>query len=177
MGLAPTTSTTLMLALGDALAVALMERKGFSTDQYRDRHPGGSLGRQLVRVSDIMHSGAEIPLVKPTTPMPEVMITMTARRYGFAGVVGVIDDKGELAGIITDGDVRRHLDDELLHRKAQDVMTKNPKTITPDSLVAEALAFMNEANITSLFVLDAAQSGRKPVGLLHIHDCLRAGLR
>ena len=177
MGLAPTTSTTLMLALGDALAVALMERKGFSTDQYRDRHPGGSLGRQLVRVSDIMHSGAEIPLVKPTTPMPEVMITMTARRCGFAGVVGVIDDKGELAGIITDGDVRRHLDDELLHRKAQDVMTKNPKTITPDSLVAEALAFMNEANITSLFVLDAAQSGRKPVGLLHIHDCLRAGLR
>jgi arabinose-5-phosphate isomerase len=177
MGLAPTTSTTLMLALGDALAVALMERKGFSTDQYRDRHPGGSLGRQLVRVSDIMHVDAEIPLVKPATPMPEVMITMTARRYGFAGVVGVVDDKGELVGIITDGDLRRHLDDELLHRKAQDVMTKNPKTIAPDSLVAEALAFMNEANITSLFVLDAAQSGRKPIGLLHIHDCLRAGLR
>ncbi len=177
MGLAPTTSTTLMLALGDALAVALMERKGFSTDQYRDRHPGGSLGRQLIRVSDIMHTGAEIPLVKPGTPMPEVMITMTARRYGFAGVVGVVDGNGELVGIITDGDVRRHLDDELLHRKAESVMTKNPKTIAPDILVAEALSLMNEANITSLFVLDPEQNGRKPVGLLHIHDCLRAGLR
>jgi arabinose-5-phosphate isomerase len=177
MGLAPTTSTTLMLALGDALAVALMERKGFSTDQYRDRHPGGALGRKLIRVSDIMHVGEEMPLVKPDAAMPEVLIAMTSRRFGFAGVVGVVDGDDALTGIITDGDLRRHMNGDLLSRKARDVMTKNPKTIAPDVLAAEALAQMNESKITSLFVIDAGRDGRRPAGLLHIHDCLHAGLR
>ena len=177
MGLAPTTSTTLMLALGDALAVALMERKGFSADQYRDRHPGGALGRKLIRVSDIMHGGEEMPLVKPDAAMRDVLIAMTSRRFGFAGVVGVVDADGALMGIITDGDLRRHMNDELLSHKARDVMTRNLKTIAPNVLAAEALALMNEAKITSLFVIDDSQDKRRPAGLLHIHDCLRAGLR
>ena len=153
MGLAPTTSTTLMLALGDALAVALMERKGFSADQYRDLHPGGALGRALIRVSDIMHSGSSLPLVSPDTAMRDVLITMTA---GGFGVAGVVDPSGALAGIITDGDLRRHMEPELLDRKAQEIMTANPKTVLPDMLAAEALAHMNNSTpkVTCLFVID-----------------------
>jgi arabinose-5-phosphate isomerase len=177
MGLAPTTSTTLMLVLGDALAVALMERKGFSTDQYRDRHPGGSLGRKLIRVADIMHAGEEMPLVKPDAAMPDVLIAMTSRQFGFAGVVGIVDGDGALMGVITDGDLRRHMNGDLLKRKAGDVMTKNPKTIAPAMLAAEALALMNESKITSLFVIESEDAPSHPIGLLHIHDCLRAGLR
>src|SRR5579872_5849302 len=120
MGLAPTTSTTVTLALGDALAVALMERKGFSADQYRDLHPGGALGRALIRVSDIMHTGSTIPLVHPDSAMRDVLITMTA---GGFGVAGVVDDAGTLTGIITDGDLRRHMNPEFLGLKAVDVMT------------------------------------------------------
>jgi arabinose-5-phosphate isomerase len=179
MGMAPTTSTTLMLALGDALAVALMERKGFSIDQYRDLHPAGALGRALIRVSDIMHKGEELPLVAPTTLLSEVVITMTSNRFGFAGVVGVVGEGGVLVGIITDGDLRRHMSSELLHRKASEVMTKNPKTVVASTLAVEALAFMNgsEQKVTSLFVVDGSEGAAKPVGFLTIHDCLRAGVQ
>jgi len=175
MGLAPTTSTTLMLVLGDALAVALMERKGFSADQYRDRHPGGSLGRKLIRVSDLMH--AEYPTASPQAPMKDVLLLMTSfGKYGFAGVVGVTEKSGSLAGIITDGDLRRHIGSNPLDQTAGEIMTKSPKTIGADTLAAEALAQMNEKRITCLFVLDEKASGKKPVGIITIHDCLRAGL-
>ncbi|HXJ03244.1 MAG TPA: KpsF/GutQ family sugar-phosphate isomerase [Micropepsaceae bacterium] len=179
MGLAPTTSTTLMLALGDALAVALMERKGFSADQYRDLHPGGSLGRALVRVSDLMHKEGEFPLVAADTPMKEILILMTSfGRFGFAGVVGIKDEDGKLIGIFTDGDLRRHIHADPLDHVARDLMTRNPKTIAAGKLAAEALAEMNERRITSLFVVaDDATGPSAPVGLIHIHDCLRAGLR
>src|SRR5665213_3055138 len=124
MGMAPTTSTTVMLVLGDALAVALMERRGFSADQYRDFHPGGSLGRSLIRVSDLMHTGDEIPLVTDTTLMQRVLIAIAEHRFG---CVGVVDKKGALIGMITDGDLRRHMGDDILNRKAAAVMTKSPK--------------------------------------------------
>jgi arabinose-5-phosphate isomerase len=172
MGLAPTTSTTMMLVLGDALAVALMERRGFNADQYRDLHPGGSLGRALIRVSDLMHAGDEMPLAREDATMREVLLVMAEKRFG---CVGIVKDDGALSGIITDGDLSRHIDgDNFLARSARQVMTKNPKIARPDQLAAEALAFMNEKKITRLFVLP--EDSRRPVGILHIHDCLRAGL-
>ena len=179
MGLAPTTSTTLTLALCDALAVALMERKGFSSDQYRDLHPAGSLGRALIRVSDLMHKEGEFPLVTADRPMKEILLHMTSfGRFGFAGVVGIKDDAGRLIGIFTDGDLRRHINANPLDHVAGDLMTKNPKTIAAGKLAAEALAEMNARRITSLFVVaDDAEGASVPVGLIHIHDCLRAGLR
>jgi arabinose-5-phosphate isomerase len=178
MGLAPTTSTTMMLALGDALAVALMERRGFSADQYRDFHPAGSLGKKLIRVSDIMHTGDELPLVTPETPMRDVVIKMTSGQYGFAGHAGVVDKKGALIGIITDGDLRRHMEPGLLDHKARDVMTANPKTVPPEMLAAAALTFMNAKppKVTHLFVVDPKAAVKKPIGFLSVHDCLRAGL-
>ena len=171
-GLAPTTSTTMMLALGDALAVALMERRGFSPDQYRDLHPGGSLGRALIRVADLMHVGEEIPLVREETGMHDVLLAMASGRLG---CVGVVDGKGGLIGIVTDGDVRRHAE-ELGSSTAAAVMTRNPKIARPGQLAVEALALMTENKITQLFVLDATDKGRRPLGVLHVHDCLRAGL-
>lgn len=174
MGLAPTTSTTLMLVLGDALAVALMERRGFSADQYRELHPGGSLGRALIRVSDLMHVGAEIPLAVETDLMQQVLIVMAARRFG---CVGITSAAGGLIGVITDGDLSRHMSRGLLDNTAGEVMTRNPKIATPTQLAAEALAFMNDNKITRLFVLDPNDRTRRPVGILHIHDCLRAGLQ
>jgi arabinose-5-phosphate isomerase len=179
MGLAPTTSTTMMLVLGDALAVALMERRGFSADQYRDFHPGGSLGKKLIRVCDIMHKGEELPLVAPETLMRDVLITMTSGKYGgFTGYAGVVDKKGALVGIITDGDLRRHMEPGLLDRKARDVMTANPKTVPPEMLAASALTFMNAKppKVTHLFVVDPKADVRRPIGFLSVHDCLRAGL-
>jgi len=174
IGMAPTTSTTMMMSLGDALAVALMERKGFSADQYRDFHPGGSLGRALIRVCDLMHVGEEIPLAGQDASMREVLLVMAERRFG---CVGLVDANGGLTGIITDGDLSRHIDgDGFLSRKASDIMTRGPKITAPAELAAEALAFMNEHKITRLFVLDADDAARKPVGILHIHDCLRAGI-
>ena len=174
MGLAPTTSTTIMLALGDALAVALMERRGFSADQYRDLHPGGALGRALIRVLDIMHTD-KMPLVTPDAAMRDVLLTMTS---GGFGVAGVIDPEGSLIGIITDGDLRRHMERGMLDRHARDVMTMAPKTIAPEMLAVEALAFMNDApKVTCLFIVDPSATDRRPVGILHVHDCLRAGLR
>jgi len=181
MGLAPTTSTTMMLALGDALAVALMERRGFTTNQYREFHPGGSLGKKLIRVSDIMHTGEELPLVGLDTPIRDVVVDVMnpGKYYGFAGHAGVVDGRGRLVGIITDGDLRRHIERNLLDRKARDVMTKDPKTVPPDMLAAEALTFMNVSvpKVTHLFVVDPKDRARKPIGFLSVHDCLRAGLR
>lgn len=173
MGLAPTTSTTMMLVLGDALAVALMERKGFSADQYRDFHPGGSLGRMLIRVSDLMHTG-KLPLVGPGTPMGDVLVVMSR---GMLGCAIVVDAQGAAAGIVTHGDVGRQMTRDFLDRKAHEVMSRKPKTARPDQLAAEALGLMNEKKITQLLVLDPSDPSRKPAGILHIHDCLRAGLQ
>jgi len=170
MGLAPTTSTTMMLALGDALAVALLERKGFSSADFQIYHPGGKLGRQLMKVSDLMHQGEAVPLVAPASPMSEVLLVMTQKAFG---CVGVVDETGALIGIITDGDLRRHMDAALVGRKAEEVMTKGPLSIRAGILAAEALRVMNGKKITSLFVLDEA---KRPVGILHLHDCLRAGV-
>lgn len=174
MGLAPTTSTTLMLVLGDALAVALMERRGFTPDQYRDLHPGGSLGKALVRVCDIMHSGEDMPLVPEKAAMSEAILVMTAKRFG---CVGVINDSGGLIGIFTDGDLARRMDPELLGLKIKDVMTRAPKVIEPGQLAAQALARMNSQKITVLFVVDSGRAEGRPIGILHMHDCLRAGLQ
>jgi arabinose-5-phosphate isomerase len=171
MGLAPTTSTTMMLSLGDALAVALMERKGFSPDQYRDLHPGGSLGRALIRVSDLMHSGDAVPLAGPDTPVPHLLLTMASGRLG---CVGIVDGAGALLGIVTDGDIRRHAGEGIDKRKASDVMTRSPKVARPDQLAAEALALMTEKKITQLFVL--AENSLSPLGVIHIHDCVAAGI-
>lgn len=169
MGLAPTTSTTASLALGDALAVALLERKGFSPQDFRVLHPGGKLGSSLLRVSDLMHKGEAVPLCGLDTPMAEAILTVTAKSFG---CVGVTDEAGRLAGVITDGDLRRHMGRDLLDQTAGAVMTANPKNIRPQALAAEALAVMNQFSITGLFVVE----DERPVGILHIHDCLRAGI-
>lgn len=173
MGLAPTTSTTMMLALGDALAVGLMERKGFTRDHYRVFHPGGRLGKQLIKVKSLMHSGAEMPLVPTGTPMREALVTMAGRSFGCIGIVGKVGrDKDKLLGIITDGDLRRHIEGDLLAQKVDAVMTRKPMTIGQDLLAVEALREMNSRRITAFFVVD----GGRPVGILHMHDCVRAGI-
>jgi arabinose-5-phosphate isomerase len=174
IGMAPTTSTTLTLVLGDALAVALMERRSFSADQYRELHPGGSLGKALIRVCDLMHVGDDMPLVAEDASMQDVVLEMAKKRFG---CVGIVDAKGALAGIITDGDLARHMDRKLLDRKPAEVMTRAPKTCNSDRLGVEALAFMNEKKIWQLFVLDAKARSKKPVGILHMHDCIAAGLQ
>jgi len=166
---APTTSTTLMLALGDALAVALLERNHFSADDFKVFHPGGQLGRQLLRVADLMHAGDQLPLVGADATMAEAILVMTAKSLGCAGVVAA---DGALAGIITDGDLRRHMQGDLMAMPAALVMTRNPKTVRPGLLAAEAVNIMNAKAITSLFVVE----DRAPVGVLHVHDCLRAGV-
>ena len=170
MGLTPTTSTTMMLALGDALAVALLERRGFSTLDFQLFHPGGAIGRKLLRVGDIMHTGDAVPLAAPGAAMSEAILEMTAKSFG---CVGVCDGDGRLVGVITDGDLRRHMDDRLFARRVAEIMHPDPKTIGAAGLAAEALGMMNRFAITSLFVVDAA--GR-PTGFLHLHDCLRAGV-
>ena len=170
MGLAPTTSTTMMMALGDALALALLERRGFSEADFQRLHPGGHLGRLLLRVTDIMHAGEAMPLVPRGTAMSDAILVMTQKSFG---CVGITDGEGRLDGIVTDGDLRRHMGDALLRAKVEEVMSRRPKTIRSLALAAEALGQMNAEKITSLFVLDGA---RKPVGILHIHDCLRAGV-
>ena len=170
MGLAPTTSTTMMMALGDALAVALLERLGFSSADFRVLHPGGKLGQQLLKVADLMHKGEAVPLMRQGAAMSEAILVMSAKSFG---CVGVTDDKGKLLGIVTDGDLRRHMADNLLARPVAEVMNAHPKTIRPQALAAEAVGRMNSQSITSLFVTD--EDG-KPLGILHIHDCLRAGV-
>jgi arabinose-5-phosphate isomerase len=170
MGLAPTTSTTMMIALGDALSIALLERKGFSSADFQLFHPGGKLGRRLLRVGDIMHAGDSVPLVPPAAPMSEAILVMSAKSFGCVGVCG---EGGRLVGVITDGDLRRHMDDGLLGRSVDQIMHRNPKTITAGHLAAEALGLMNHFAITALFVVD---EGMRPAGFLHMHDCLRAGV-
>lgn len=169
MGLAPTTSTTVMMALGDALAVALLERCDFSPADFKVFHPGGQLGRRLLKVSDLMHRAEALPLVPPQASMAEVLLVMTAKSLGCAGVV---DETGVLLGIVTDGDLRRHMSADLLGRSARTVMTAGPKTVPPNMLVAEAMRIMNAKAITSLFVVENGV----PVGVVHVHDCLRAGV-
>ena len=169
MGLAPTTSTTMMLALGDALAVTLLEMRGFSASDFKEFHPGGKLGQRLLKVGDLMHHGDSLPLVQAATPLPDVIVIMTQKSLGCAGV---LDGHGHLAGIITDGDLRRHLHGDFLGLKASDVMTTGPKTVPPSMLAAEALHIMNTKCITSLFVVEQ----ECPVGVLHVHDCLRSGV-
>ena len=169
MGLAPTTSTTVMLALGDALAVTLLERKGFSSDDFQDLHPGGRLGRRLLKVADIMHTGDRMPLVDGEMSMAEAILVMTSKSLG---CVGIADRDGRMRGIITDGDLRRHMTDRLLSRRTAEVMTRDPKTIRPQALASEALGVMNGDSITGLFVVE----DDRPVGIVHIHDCLRAGV-
>lgn len=178
LGLAPTTSTTAALAMGDALAVVLLEEKGFKEEDFAVRHPGGILGRKLLlRVEDLMHHGAELPLVGQDTPMKEALFEITSKRLG---VTGVTDAHGDLIGIITDGDLRRGLQthgDEIFHKKVGEIMTVKPRTIEKDILAAEALAQMEEnlpRPITSLFVLQSG--GAKPIGIIHLHDILKAGI-
>ncbi len=167
-GIVPTSSTTMTLALGDALAVTLMEHRAFTPEHFRQFHPGGKLGARLSKVRDLMHGADALPRVAPTAPMSEVLLEIS--RKGF-GVAGVTDADNRLLGIITDGDLRRHMQG-LLDLCASDVMTKTPATIAPDALAQEALAQMQARKITCLFVAQGDQT----VGLLHIHDCLRAGL-
>ncbi|MDX2483550.1 MAG: KpsF/GutQ family sugar-phosphate isomerase [Pseudodonghicola sp.] len=170
-GIVPTTSTTMTLALGDALAVALMEHRKFTPAHFREFHPGGKLGARLSKVRDLMHS--DLPIVPSGTPMSEALLTMSQKGFG---VVGVMDAQGRLRGIITDGDLRRNMEG-LLSLTVDQVMTADPRTIGPDALAEEAVALMTlpSPRITCLFVVDPAGNGRAE-GLLHIHDCLRAGL-
>jgi arabinose-5-phosphate isomerase len=171
VGLAPTTSTTLTLALGDALAVALMERRDFTPERFADFHPGGKLGARLVKVSDLMATGDAIPLVAEDAAMPDALLVMTQKGYG---VAGTINAQGLLTGVITDGDLRRHMVG-LLERTAGEVASTGARTIAPDRLAQEALGLMNTYKITCLFVAEGATPTR-PVGILHVHDCLRAGV-
>ena len=168
-GVVPTTSTTMTLALGDAMAVALMEHREFTPANFRDFHPGGKLGARLSKVGDLMHAGDALPLVAPNTSMGNVLLEISQKGFG---VVGVVDTARQLQGIITDGDLRRHMDG-LLDLSAGDVQTNDPTTVQAGALAEEALGIMNTRKITCLFVTD--QSGSVE-GLLHIHDCLRAGL-
>ena len=167
-GVVPTVSTTMTLALGDALAIALMEHRAFTPEDFRDRHPGGKLGARLSKVSDLMHTGDEMPLIDPDTPMSDALLTISQKGFGVAGVRG---PDGGLAGVITDGDLRRHMDG-LLTRTASEVMTRDPLTVPPDALAERAVGLMNAHKITCLFVLE----GAAVAGILHIHDCLRAGV-
>lgn len=172
IGLAPTTSTTMQMALGDALAVVLLARKGFSARDFRDIHPGGKLGARLKRVRDLMHRASELPLAAPDATMDQALITMTAKRFG---TLGAVDHDGRLLGVVTDGDLRRAMGPDLLGRQVKEIMNRHPRTIGPDALAEEALREMNTEDrpVTALFVVDEA---RVVQGILHIHDLLRAGL-
>jgi arabinose-5-phosphate isomerase len=166
--LAPTASTLMQLALGDAIAIALLESRGFTAADFRDLHPGGRLGAALTFVRDLMHTGSAIPLVPLGTSMSVALVEMTAKSFGCVGIV----DGETLVGIITDGDLRRHMRPNLLDQRVDDVMTRGPNTVRPDQLASEALEFLNAMKRTVLFVVD----GTRPVGLLHMHDLLRTGV-
>jgi arabinose-5-phosphate isomerase len=167
--LAPTTSTLMQAALGDALAIALLESRGFTAIDFGHFHPGGRLGAMLKFVRDIMHTGAEIPLASVGARMSEAIAEMTAKTFG---CVGITDRRGHLVGIITDGDLRRHMSANLLDLAVEEVMTPQPRTVRPDQLVSEALELLNSSKKTQLMVVD----GGKPVGVVHFHDLLRAGV-
>ena len=168
-GLAPTTSTTMQLAIGDALAVALLEAKGFTAQDFRRFHPGGKLGARLTFVRDVMHIGDKLPLVSAGALMSEAMVEISAKGFG---CVGVLDPMGKLAGIVTDGDLRRHMRPDLMSAKVIDVMTASPKVGAPDLLAVEALQNLNSRKIAALFIVDADE---RPVGIVHLHDLLRIG--
>ena len=169
IGMAPTSSTTITLVLGDAICVALMKLKKFNLDKYRNIHPGGSLGTSLLRVSKIMHKSKKMPLVQEESKMKDVIIEMTKKAFGH---VGVINKAHKLVGIITDGDLRRHLNGKFLEKKAKEIMTKKPKMIFDDELMLSALHVMNQNKITCLFISNKLLP-KKPIGIIHIHDCLR----
>lgn len=171
LSLAPTTSTTMMLALGDAIAMSLLTAKGFSAKDFGIFHPGGKLGRQLMKVQDLMHKQETLPLVSPQTPMSDALITMTQKTFG---CLGIVSKEGQLQGIITDGDLRRHMGASLLTSTASEIMTSHPVTTSPGALAVEALNVMNEKAITSLFVLN---EDKVPVGIIRLHDCLKVGLQ
>jgi arabinose-5-phosphate isomerase len=166
-GLAPTTSTTMQLALGDALAIALLEAKGFTASDFKVFHPGGALGASLLYVRDLMHSGDAMPLVGADMVMSEAIVVMSGKSFG---CLGILDDAGRLAGIITDGDLRRHMTPDLIYKQTGEVMTRRPKVVPPGMLAGKALEIINSSGITTLFVTE----GDKPVGILHLHDLLRA---
>ncbi len=167
-GLAPTTSALLQLVIGDALAIALLEGRGFTPDHFRTFHPGGQLGANLMQIREIMHVGDKLPLVVSGTGMREAILELS--RKGF-GCVAITATDGDLVGIITDGDIRRHIGSNLLEMTVDEVMTRSPKTAKPETLVATALQTINSSAITSLMVVD----GRRPIGLVHLHDLLRIG--
>lgn len=168
-GLAPTTSTTMQLALGDCLAVALLESRGFTAQDFKMFHPGGSLGASLKYVADLMHKEDRLPLASKSTRMAEALVIMTEKSFG---CLGIVDGKGKLIGVVTDGDLRRHMGAKLLSATAGEIMTAKPKTVSPQTLASAALEMINASRITSLFVVDKG----KPVGIVHVHDLLRAGV-
>ena len=167
--LAPTTSSLMQLALGDALAIALLESHDFTALKFRDLHPGGRLGAMLAFARNVMHSGSAMPLAKLGDRMSGAIVEMSAKGFG---CVGVVDRDGRLVGIITDGDLRRHMRANLLEARVDDVMTRSPKTVRPDQLASETLALLNNSKITAVYVVE----GGKPVGLVHLHDLLRTGV-
>jgi arabinose-5-phosphate isomerase len=167
--LAPTTSSLMLLALGDALAIALLEGRGFTSMDFSVLHPGGKLGALLKYARDLMHTGDAIPLRPLGTPMSDALVEMSSKGFG---CVGIVDAKGHIVGIVTDGDLRRHMRPDLMTARVDDVMTKNPKTIGRDHLASEALEILNSSKITALIVTEA----KKPVGIVHLHDLLRAGV-
>lgn len=169
LGLAPTSSTTATLVLGDILTAGLIERKGFTKADFNARHPGGKLGSILQRVSDLMHIGAEMPLLNEDADMQKVLLEMTSKRLG---CVGFINENGDLTGMLTDGDLRRCLSVQVFDKKASDLMTKNPKTITKDTMASEAMKILHDKKITNIFVVE----NNKPIGVLHIHDLLNNGV-
>ena len=169
LGLAPTNSTTATLVLGDILTAGLIQRKGFTKADFNERHPGGKLGSILKRVSDLMHTGSEIPILEENSNMQQVLLEMTSKRLG---CVGFVNQKGELTGMLTDGDLRRCLTPEILNKKAVEIMTKNPKTIAKDVVASEAIKVMHEKKITNIFVIE----DKMPIGVIHIHDLLNNGV-
>ena len=166
--LAPTTSSLMQLALGDAIAIALLESRGFTALDFGLLHPGGRLGALLKFARDVMHTGDAMPIAKAGTRMSQAIVEMSAKGFG---CVGIADDKGHLLGIITDGDLRRHMRPDLLESRVEDVMTRGPKTVRPDQLVSELLEMLNSTKITSVFVVESGV----PVGVVHLHDLLRTG--
>ena len=169
LGLAPTSSTTATLVLGDILTIGLIDRKGFSKEDFNVRHPGGKLGSILKRVGDLMHVGQAMPILDENSNMQAVLLEMTSKCLG---CVGFVNQAGDLTGMLTDGDLRRCLSSSILEEKAVNLMTRNPKTVTKDMISAEALKIMHDKKITNLFVLE----GSKPIGVIHMHDCLKAGV-
>jgi arabinose-5-phosphate isomerase len=167
-GLAPTTSTLLQLVMGDALAVALLEARGFTPDHFRTFHPGGRLGASLTKVGEFMHVGDKMPIVPLGTSMPEAVLTLSRKRFG---CVCVVDGEQHLVGIITDGDLARHLDRNIAELKVEDLMTRDPKTVDPETLSGVATGILNDHNISALVVVE----GKRPVGIVHFHDLLRIG--